>query len=174
MSTGSRPAVRSPTAARAAAGSSSSVSGSTSQNTGVAPSYRRQFADATKLSGEVTTSSPGPQPNALTPRCSAAVPLDTATASPTPSHSASARSNLSSIGPSDSAPERSTSSTSSSSRSPISGRESGMGSVTGPSERGGPGGRGFRLEGVLERVDQRLPRRLDDDVLRHADRAPLV
>ena len=73
MSTGSNPAVRSPTAARAAAGSRFGVTGSTSQNAGVAPSYRRQFDVATKLSGVVILLVAGPQPCARTARCSAAV-----------------------------------------------------------------------------------------------------
>jgi hypothetical protein len=45
-----------------------SVTGSTSQNTGVTFSYSRQFAEATKLNGDVTTSSPLPHPSARTPR----------------------------------------------------------------------------------------------------------
>ena len=80
------------------------------------------------MKGLVTTSSPGPQPSWRTPRWSAAVPLETATASSTPRKSAKARSKRSPIGPSESRPERSTSSTSSSSRSPISGLASGIGS----------------------------------------------
>ncbi len=54
------------------------------------------------------------------------VPLETATASSTPSQAANSRSKRSPIGPSESRPERSTSSTSSSSRAPISGRASGI------------------------------------------------
>ena len=120
--------MRSPTAGPAAAGSRSSVTGSTSQKTGIAPSYSRQLAEATKLNGLVITSSPGPQPSARTPRCRAAVPEETATASSTPSQAAKSRSKRSSTGPSDSRPERRTSSTSSSSRAPRSGLASGIGS----------------------------------------------
>ena len=95
-------------------------------------------------------------------------------------------------GPSDSWPERSTSSTACSSASPRTGRASdttslvpaavqpgagsspsGGGRCAGRrpvcpagSRRGAPG-----LHAELERIDERLPRRLDD-VLRHTDRAP--
>ena len=55
------------------------------------------------------------------------MPEETATASSTPSQAAKSRSKRSSIGPSDSRPERRTSSTSSSSRSPRAGVASGMG-----------------------------------------------
>ena len=65
---GNSPTVRSPVAARAASGSISKVTGSTSQKTGVAPSYRRQFAEAMKLKGLVTTSSPRPHSAARTAR----------------------------------------------------------------------------------------------------------
>jgi len=40
----------------------------------------RQFEEATKLNGDVMTSSPGPKPRARTAMCRAAVPLETATA----------------------------------------------------------------------------------------------
>src|SRR5918995_3761751 len=125
------------------------------------------LAVATKVKGLVITSSPSPQPSARTPRWSAAVPLETATASSTPSRAAKLRSNFSTFGPSETRPELSASSTSSRSRSPRSGCASGIGSLT--------GGRSVRagLEGVLERIDQRLPGRLDD-VLRDADRAPFA
>ena len=156
------PTVRSPTAAAAAAGSRLRVSGSTSQKTGRAPSYSRQLAEATKLKGLVRTSSPAPHPCSRTPRCSAAVPLETATASSTPSQAANSRSKRSPIGPSESRPERSTSTTSSSSRAPSSGLASGI-CCSAPRS----------LEGVLQRVDQRLPGGLDD-VLRDADRPPLA
>ncbi len=52
----------------AASGSMFSVRSSMSQKTGTACSYSRQFADATKLSGVVTTSSPALQPSARTAR----------------------------------------------------------------------------------------------------------
>ena len=93
----------------------------------------------------------------------------------------------SSIGPSDSRPERSTSSTSSSSRWPMSGCASGIclqrprcpgAAASGRLDRRerrpcAAAGRAPRLHRVLERVDERLPARLDD-VLRDADRAPGV
>ena len=153
-----------------------SVRSSMSQKTGTACSYSRQFADATKLSGVVTTSSPALQPSARTARCSAAVPLDTATASSLPTQDAKSRSKRSSIGPKDSRPERSTSCTSSSSRGPTSGRASGIcslrhrGGETGASRAGVARG-AAHLDRVLERVDECLPARLDD-VLRDADRSP--
>src|SRR4051794_21785466 len=166
MWTGRMPTVRSPAAARAASGSRFSVSLSMSQNTGRAPSYSRQLAEATKLKGEVRTSSPGPHPCARTPRCRAAVPLETATASSTPCHSAKPRSKRSSIGPSESRPERSTSPASSCSRSPRSGLASGICSLKLRL-------RSPRLEGVLERFHEGLPGGFDD-VLRDADRPPLA
>ena len=64
MCTGRIPVVFSVSASPADSGVMLSVTGSMSQNTGVAPSYRRQFADATKLNGVVTTSSPGCMPAA--------------------------------------------------------------------------------------------------------------
>src|SRR5215210_1494279 len=166
MWTGSSPAVRSPTAAAAASGSIVRATGSMSQKTGVAPSYSRQFEEATKLSGVVTTSSPSPQPRARTPRWRAAVPLETATAKPSPSQVAKPCSNCSSFGPRESEPERTTSRSSCSSRGPRSGCASGICSFTRRA------GLGTRLEGVLERVHQRLPGGLDD-VLGDADGAPL-
>src|SRR3954463_15028612 len=126
-----------------------------------------EFAVATKLSGLVMTSSPSLQPIALTPRWSAAVPLETATAYPPPPiHSPKSCSNCSSFGPRESEPERTTSSSSSSSRGPSSGRASGIGSFT---RRGAL----FTwLECVFERIHESLPGGLDD-VLGDADRSPL-
>src|SRR5919197_329167 len=150
MWTGSSPAVRSPTAAAAAAGSMLSVAGSMSQKTGVTPSYSRQLAEATKLNGLVMTSSPGPQSSARTPRWRAAVPEDTPTASSTPSHSAKAPSKRSSAGPSESLPERMVCC----SRGPLALAD-------------------LRLERILKRVDERLPGRFDD-VLGDANRPPRI
>jgi hypothetical protein len=65
-------------AASTAAGSRLSVRGSMSANTGLAPSYSAQFAEATKEKGVVTTSSPGPIPASRMHRCRPAVPLETA------------------------------------------------------------------------------------------------
>src|ERR1700709_1703063 len=125
-----------------------------------------ELAEATKVKGLVMTSSPRPQPSWRTPSCSAAVPRETATASSTPRYSAKARSKRSPIGPSESRPERRTSSTSSSSRAPISGLASGIGSnslIAGP----------HSLKCVLQRVDQRLPGSLDH-VPGNAGRPPLA
>src|SRR5215211_1162472 len=167
MCTGRIPAVPCPTAAPAASESRVRVTGSMSQKTGVAPSYSKTLVEATKVSGLVITSAPSPQPRALTPRWRAAVPLETATAYPSPSQSAKSCSNWSSFGPRESEPERTTSSSSSSSRSPSSGRASGIGSFT------RCGSLFAWLECVLERVDKGLPRGLDD-VLRDSDRAPFA
>src|SRR5918999_385958 len=62
MCTGSRPVVRSPTAAAAAAGSMLSVRGSMSQKTGFAFSYRRQLAEATNGNGAAPAPAPPPGP----------------------------------------------------------------------------------------------------------------
>ena len=124
MSTATMPRVRSVTAASTAAGSMFRVTGSTSANTGVAPSTMKQFAEATNDSGEVITSSPGPSPAILHMRCSPAVPLETAAAYGAPTRSAICSSNFSIHGPSESRPDRRTSRTSSSSRSSSHGRES--------------------------------------------------
>ena len=80
MSTATIARVLAVIAASTADGSRFSVTGSTSANTGVAPSSRKQFADDTNESGEVITSSPGPSPAILQRRCSPAVPLETAAA----------------------------------------------------------------------------------------------
>src|SRR5207247_566525 len=125
MSTATTAFVRSVIAASTAAGSRFSVRGSTSANTGVAPSKMKQFAEATKDTGEVIASSPGPRPAMWQSRCKPAVPLETAAANGAPTRSATSSSKRSIVGPSESRPERSTSSTSSSSRSPIHGRASG-------------------------------------------------
>ena len=151
------------------------VSGSTSAKTGVAPVKRTALAEATNEKDEVTTSSPGPMPSACRQRCRPAVPLETATAWRTPMRSAQARSKRGPIGPSESWPERSTSSTSSRSRSPMTGLASGMRSSAGaqPGRGRGRGRARGPADAVLEAVEQRLPRCLDD-VLADADRAPGV
>ena len=86
--------------------------------------YRMQFADATKLVGEVITSSPGPTPASSAARCRPAVPLETAVAWRVPTNDAKSLSKRRRNGPSPSVPERRASSTSSSSRAPTSGAES--------------------------------------------------
>src|SRR3954471_3248331 len=115
------------TAARTASGSRLSVRGSTSANTGTPPSYMKQLALAANEYGDVITSSPAPIPAEMQSRCSPAVPEETAAAYGTPTHSASASSKRSIIGPSDNRPERSTSRTSSSSRSSRNAPDSGTG-----------------------------------------------
>jgi hypothetical protein len=57
-----------------------SVRASTSAKTGVAPSRRKQLADATNENGDVIASSPGPSPAMRHSRCRPAVPDDTAAA----------------------------------------------------------------------------------------------
>ena len=86
MSTATIAFVRSVIAASTAAGSMFRVAASMSANTGVAPSKRKQLAEAANENGEVITSSPGPMPAMRQSRWSPAVPLDTAAAygAPTP------------------------------------------------------------------------------------------
>ena len=76
------------------------------------------MALATKEKGDVTTSSPSPTPTARSARCSPAVPLETALAWATPSRAANASSKAGTRGPSESWPDRRTSSTACSSASP--------------------------------------------------------
>src|SRR5213082_3455884 len=80
-----------------------------------------QLAEATNEYGDVITSSPGSTPASRIQRCSPAVPDETAAQYGAPTASASIASNRGPVGPSESHPERSTSSTSSSSRSSIQG-----------------------------------------------------
>src|SRR3954453_19080261 len=197
MCTGRIAAVRSVTAAVEACGSRFSVTGSLSAKTGRAPSKTHAFAEATNENGDVTTSSPSPTPMARSARCSAAVPDDTALAYGAPTRAANASSKAVTRGPSDSWPERRTSSTACSSASPRTGRASGIWSRTGftrgprgpaPGGRAGwarrsrgghaPGGAALMVhapgqEAGLQRVDQGLPAGLDH-VLRDADRTPGV
>ena len=51
-----------------------------SANTGIPPSYMKQFALAANEYGDVITSSPGPIPAATHSRCSPVVPEETAAA----------------------------------------------------------------------------------------------
>ena len=64
------------------------------------------FTVATKVIDGTITSSPGPSPAARPCRCSAAVPLETATACAAPAYSANAASNSAMRGPMDSHPDR--------------------------------------------------------------------
>ncbi len=118
--------MRSVIAAAAASGSRLSVTGSMSANTGRARSYTTAFAVATNENGVVTTSSPSSTPTARSARCRPVVPDDTAEAWRAPTRSANASSNAGTRGPSERCPERSTSSTACSSRSPITGLASGI------------------------------------------------
>jgi hypothetical protein len=65
------------------------------------------LAEATNVSGDVITSSPGPMPAAATAAWSAAVPELTATAWLAPTAAATARSSSATAGPVVSQPERS-------------------------------------------------------------------
>src|SRR4051812_22760581 len=132
MWTGRIGVVRWVTAAAAASGSRFSVTGSMSANTGRARSNTQTFALATNENGDVTTSSPSDTPTARSPRCSPAVPLDTALACAAPSREAKASSNAGTRGPSESWPERRTSMTAASSASPRTGLASGIGPVSPP------------------------------------------
>src|ERR1700682_4602347 len=87
----------------------------------------KQFADAANEYGDVMTSSPLPMPAEMHSRCSPAVPDETAAAYGAPTFAANASSKRSIIGPSERRPDRSTSSTSSSSRASTYGPESGTG-----------------------------------------------
>src|SRR3954469_4775138 len=91
-----------------------------------------QLAEATKEYGDVITSSPGPTPARRMQRCRPAVPDETAAACGASTRSASIDSKRGPVGPSESQPERSTSSTSSSSRSSIQGADRLMRSVVEP------------------------------------------
>src|SRR6478609_10485854 len=126
MCTGRIAFVRGVMAASTASGSTLNVCSSMSANTGVACWNRITLADATNENDEVTTSSPGPTPSRARLACRPAVPLEQATAWAVPAISANASSKRRYIGPSARSPERSTSSTSSSSRPSRYGRANGI------------------------------------------------
>ena len=130
MSTATIAFVRSVIAASTAAGSRLKVRRSMSAKTGIPPSYMKQLALAANEYGDVMTSSPGSMPAATQSRWSPVVPEETAAAYGAPTRSATSSSNRSIVGPSESLPERSTSRTSSSSRSPRYGPESGTDSTS--------------------------------------------
>ena len=79
MCTGMIAFVRGVIAASIASGSMFRVRSSMSAKTGVARSNSRELAEATKLNGEVMTSSPGPTRRSAG-RCRPAVPLEHAAA----------------------------------------------------------------------------------------------
>jgi len=115
--------VRAVTAARAASGSMSSVSGSISAKTGVAPVCRMAFTVAGQVNELVTTSLPAPTPAATSERCSASVHDDVAMAWGTPVRSAKRCSSSAVRGPDVSQPERIVATTDSTSSAPITGGE---------------------------------------------------
>ena len=123
MSTATIAFVRGVIAASTASGSRLNVCGSMSANTGEAPSYIAQLAEATNEYGDVITSSPGPTPASRMQRCRPAVPDETAAQYGAPTASASIASKRGPVGPSERCPERSTWRTRSSSRSSIQGAE---------------------------------------------------
>ena len=86
-------------AARMAPAVTISVTGSTSTNTGVAPSRATDPAVAKNENVGVMTSSPGPTPSAIIETSSASVPDDTPIACRTPIACATSRSNASTSGP---------------------------------------------------------------------------
>src|SRR5271154_1476890 len=178
MCTGRSARVRSLTAAAAAAGSRARVTGSVSANTGRARSYRTTLAEATNERGLVITSSPSLTPTARSARWRPAVPLETAHPNGAPTRAANALSNAGTRGPSESWPERSTSTTARSSASPRTGRASGTGSAltyrSSPPHRASPvrgDGHLAGLHAVLQRIDERIPGG-GDHVLGDPDRAP--
>src|SRR5215208_6918436 len=126
MSTATIARVLGVTAASTACGSRLSVCASTSANTGVAPSYMKQFAEATNEYGDVITSSPGPIPAIRAARWRPAVPLETAAAYGAPTRSANIPSKRGTCDPSDRCRDCSTSSTIRASLSSSHGRESGI------------------------------------------------
>ena len=81
MAFGLRPvlAIRSLMASSSRSGSMFHDSASESTNTGVAPQYVIGCDDAQKVNDCTRTSSPGPTPHAISARCTAAVPADSAT-----------------------------------------------------------------------------------------------
>ena len=100
------------------------VSADASMKTGTAPTYAMALAVAANVNVEVSTSSPGPMPRAASDRCSAAVPLESATAYGTAAVAATSRSNSSTCGPSGATHPESTASRSSwRSSGPMSGGE---------------------------------------------------
>ena len=134
--TGKSARVRGVTASSIRSGSTFRLHRSMSTNTGRAPAWTIALAGATKLNGEVITSSPGPTPAPSSARCRPAVPDDTPTAYAAPLRSATARSNCSSLLPRLRRPLRSVSTSAASSRGPTSGAESGMRSFATGSESG--------------------------------------
>src|ERR1017187_4982438 len=103
----------------------SSRSSSESTSTGLAPRCVTTFAVLQKVMLGTITSSPGPTPNTASERCRPDVQELTAMACRAPTSSAKACSNLATLGPLVSHPERSVSATSAISSSPMEGRQYG-------------------------------------------------
>ena len=103
--------VRGPMRAATAARSRLRVPGSTSTNTGVAPTLTIMFGAAKNVIAGVITSSPGPMPHTRSASSSAAVADDTQRTWRPPTYSDSAASKALSFGPLVIQPERSTSAT---------------------------------------------------------------
>ena len=102
--TGTIARVRGVTAAAQAAGSSVSVSGSTSTKTGVAPAaMTARPVNAAVIAGTIT-SSPAPMSSARSSSAIASVPLPTPTAMRAPLAAANSASNASTSGPSTNQP----------------------------------------------------------------------
>lgn len=108
-------------AAAAASRSISPVTGSQSTNTGVAPTCSTALADATNVIVGTITSSPRPIASTRRASISAAVHEDTQRACDAPTYSASICSKRWTLGPVPTHPDRSESTTSAISSSPITG-----------------------------------------------------
>src|SRR5947209_6510473 len=121
--------VRGVTAVSTAAGSMFSVSGSTSTSTGRAPTCSITFTDAVKVSGVVITSSPGPTPSVARAVCSPAVHEFSASAPGASRYAANSVSKRWVFGPVVIQSERSVSTTSWISSSPMTGGAKGRNSV---------------------------------------------
>ncbi len=93
-----------------------------SASTGVAPAWMMTLTVAANVVGVVITSSPGPMPLATSARCMPAVAESSAIACFTPANDAKCSSNARTRGPGASQPERSVSTTASTSASEMSGR----------------------------------------------------
>ncbi len=111
--------VRGVIARSAASRSIKPVPGTESTSTGVAPACSTALAEATKVMAGTSTSSPGPIPRTWSERISAAVHEETQRQSGTPRYSSSACSKARTLGPVPTQPERSESTTSAISSSPI-------------------------------------------------------
>src|SRR2546425_11043548 len=140
------------TAASTAAGERLSVSGSTSTSTGRAPTCSITCTEAVKVSGVVSTSSPGRTPRVASAVCSPAVQELSASALGAPRCAAKSASKRFVLGPVVIQSERSVSTTSRISSSPKSGGAKGGNAVLreGAAVAGGAGGPGGGGGGLRE------------------------